>query len=139
MRHKVGWLGDVRGASAVEFAILTPIFLLMLAGTLAYGIYFSAAHSLEQLAADAARASIPGLNHIERNRLVRQFLDGHAETYLLIARSRLTFSIRDKPADPPQYHVTLRYDANHLPIWNLYPPLPHPGRFIVTTSTIGPP
>ncbi|HUH75868.1 MAG TPA: TadE/TadG family type IV pilus assembly protein [Devosia sp.] len=142
MRHRLDWIGDVRGASAVEFAILTPLFLLMLTGMLAYGIYFGAAHSLQELAADAARASIAGLNQIERNRLVQQFLDGHAESYLLIARNRLTFSIGDKPADLAQYHVTLRYDVTQLPIWNLYPPLPLPNRFIVTTSTVrrdGPP
>lgn len=136
MRHRVGWVDDVRGTSAVEFAILTPVFLLMLTGMLAYGIYFGAAHSLQQLAADAARTSIAGLNQLERNRLVQQFLDGHAESYMLIARNRLSFSIGDKPGDLTQYLVTLRYDAKDLPIWNLYPPLPLPSRFIVTTSTI---
>jgi Flp pilus assembly protein TadG len=50
------------GASAVEFAIIAPVFILMIVGMLAYGIYFGAANSVQQIAADAARTSIAGLN-----------------------------------------------------------------------------
>lgn len=129
-------LRDIRGSSAVEFALLTPVFLLMLTSMLAYGIYFGAAHSLQQLAADAARTSIAGLNQNERNLFVQSFLDENAGDYMLIDRSRLTFTIGDKPGDPNQYRVTLSYDAAQLPIWNLYPPLPLPNKRIAVSSTI---
>jgi Flp pilus assembly protein TadG len=130
------WLRDTRGSSAVEFALLTPVFLLMLTGMLAYGIYFGAAHSLQQLAADAARTAIAGLNQTERDLFVQRFLDTNAGDYMLIDRDRLSFSIGDKPDDPNQYHVTLSYDATQLPIWNLYPPLPLPSDQIAVSSTI---
>lgn len=136
MRPYAGWVRDTRGTSAVEFAILTPVFLLLVTGMLAYGIYFGAASSLQQLSADAARTAIAGLNETERNRLVRTFLDNNAGDYLLIDRSLLTFSIGDKPGDTSQYQVTLRYDASQLPIWNLYPPLPLPNASIASRSTI---
>lgn len=136
MRTPAAWVRDSSGTSAVEFAILTPVFLLLLTGMLAYGIYFGAAHSLQQLAADAARTAIAGLNETERNSLVRTFLDGNAGDYMLIDRNRLSFTIGDKPGDPSQYRVTLRYDASQLPIWNLYPPLPLPGAEIAYSSTI---
>jgi Flp pilus assembly protein TadG len=48
------------GTAAVEFAILLPFYLFFLLGMLAYGIYFGAAHSVQQLAADAARTAIAG-------------------------------------------------------------------------------
>lgn len=131
-----GWVRDDRGTSAVEFAILTPVFLLLLTGMLAYGIYFGAAHSLQQLAADAARTAIAGLDETERDALVTRFLDANAEVYDLIERDRLTVTIGDKPDDPDQYRVTLVYDASELPIWNLYLPLPLPSQQIAYSSTI---
>ena len=136
MRALAGLARDNSGTSAVEFAILTPVFLLLLTGMLAYGIYFTAAHSLQQLAADAARTAIAGLNQPERNMLVTDFLDANAESYALIDSDRLTVSIGDKPGDPDHYRVTLTYDASDLPIWNLYLPLPLPSQEIAYTSTI---
>lgn len=136
MRLAAGLVRDTRGTSAVEFAILAPVFVLLLTGMLAYGIYFGAASSLQQLSADAARTAIAGLSEDERNVLVQQYLDANAGDYMLIDRQLLTFSIGDKPGDPSQYKVTLRYDASQLPIWNLYPPLPLPSQHIAYSSTI---
>lgn len=136
MRPLAAWTRDTTGTSAVEFAILTPVFLLLLTGMLAYGIYFGAANSLQQLSADAARTAIAGLDEDERNDLVEEFLDANADDYMLIDRNLLTFSIGDKPGDPSHYRVTLRYDASQLPIWNLYPPLPLPSPDIAYSSTI---
>lgn len=131
-----GCARDARGTAAVEFAILTPVFLLLLTGMMAYGVYFGAAHSLQQLAADAARTAIAGLTEGERNRLVNAYLDANADSYMLIDRRLLTASIGDKPSDPDHYNVTLRYDASELPIWNLYLPLPLPSRTLAYSSMI---
>lgn len=130
------WVAQTGGAAAIEFAILTPVFLLMLTGMLAYGIYFGAVHSLQQLAADAARTSIAGIDEPERNRLVRAFISGHASEYMLIEGDRLDYEFGDHPTDPNQYLVTLRYDAANLPIWNLYPPLPLPSKRIALSASI---
>lgn len=124
------------GTAAIEFAILTPVYLLMLTGMLAYGIYFGAAHALQQLAADAARTAIAGRNEAERNLLVADFLDRNAAAYMLIDPARLTHSIGDSATDPNQYEVRLTYSASLLPIWNLYPPLPLPSDTIVYGATI---
>jgi Flp pilus assembly protein TadG len=123
-------------AAAIEFAILTPVFLLMLTGMMAYGIYFGAAHSVQQIAADAARTSIAGLDAGERDRLVEAFIAANAGDYLLIEPDHLTYEVGGKLADVSQYQVIVRYDASDLPIWNLYLPLPLPGRTIIYTSTI---
>lgn len=136
VRSHVALLWHERGAAAIEFAILTPVFLLMLMGMLAYAIYFGAAHAVQQLAADAARTAIAGLSRAERDYLVTQFIEHNAGAYGLLDPERLSHSIGDNPADPNQYMVTLHYDAAHLPIWNLYPPLPLPSQQIVYGSTI---
>lgn len=135
-RHRPCFFSDNRGGAAVEFAILAPVYLLMLCGMLAYGLYFGAAHSLQQLAADAARISIAGLDRAERDDLVGSYLNRHAGDYMLISRQFLTYAIGDDPADLTQYRVVLRYDAIELPIWNLYPPLPMPSRYMVYGATI---
>ena len=124
------------GTAAIEFAILTPVYLLMLAGMLAYGIYFGAAHALQQLAADAARTAIAGRDATERDLLVSDYLRRNAAAYMLIDPARLVHTIGDSAADPNQYEVRLSYDAAHLPIWSLHPPLPLPGRTIVYGATI---
>jgi Flp pilus assembly protein TadG len=124
------------GTAVIEFAILTPVYLLMLTGMLAYGIYFGTAHALQQLAADAARTAIAGRDEAERNLLVADFLARNAAGYMLIDPARLTHAIGDSAADPNQYEVRLSYDASALPIWNLYPPLPLPSQTIAYGATI---
>lgn len=127
---------DRSATAAIEFAILTPVFLLMMTGMLAYGIYFAAGQALQQLAADAARTAIAGINRSERDHLVGTYLSRNAATYVLIDPSRLHHEIGESSTDPNQYVVRLRYDATDLPIWNLYPPLPLPAREMVYGATI---
>ena len=127
---------DSTGAAALEFAILAPLFMLFAAGMLAYGIYFGAAHSVQQLAADAARTSIAGLSDSERNTLVGQFIDANAGGYPLIDPAALRYAVGPQPGDADEYRVTLSYDASNLPIWDLYVPLPLPSRTISYASVI---
>ena len=127
---------DRRGTAAIEFAILTPVFLLLVFGMIAYAIYFGAAHSVQQLAADAARTSIAGLSGAERNTLVKAFILRNADGYVFVDAADLTYEIADKANDPNEYRVILRYDASSLPIWNLGVPLPLPSRVITYASTI---
>ncbi|MGV3574197.1 MAG: TadE family protein [Devosia sp.] len=135
-RHRSSILCDTTGGAAVEFAILAPVYIMMLCGMLAYGLYFGAAHSLQQLAADAARISIAGIDGAERDSLVQNYLNRHAGDYMLLDREFLTYAIGDDPDDPTQYRIALRYDAIELPIWNLYPPLPMPSRYMAYGATI---
>jgi Flp pilus assembly protein TadG len=57
---------DRRGATIVEFALVLPLLAILLLGILAYGQYFLLAHSAQQLANDAARATVAGLSPGER-------------------------------------------------------------------------
>lgn len=113
-------LGEKKGASAVEFAIVAPIFILILLTTIAYGIYLSVAGSVQQIAADAARVAVAGLNASERNLLARDFITRSTLNYYLLEPSNLVVSVADDAKNANQFTVMLEYDASNLPIWKLY-------------------
>jgi Flp pilus assembly protein TadG len=102
----------------------------------AYGIYFGAANSIQQIAADAARTAIAGLNQTERQTLVASFVTNNAGGYPFVDASKLTYQAKDSTADGNQFVVSIQYDAHNLPIWNLFPGLAMPGTTISRQSTI---
>jgi len=59
-------LHDRRGASAVEFALVAPLFVLLLCGICVYAVWFLLAISVQSLATESARASLGGLDDSER-------------------------------------------------------------------------
>ncbi|WP_406873842.1 TadE/TadG family type IV pilus assembly protein [Aminobacter sp. P9b] len=127
---------DQSGTSAIEFAIVAPVFILLVFGMIAYGIYFGALHSVQQMAADAARTAIAGLDENERKTLAQRYIDLNADGYVFIDRKKLVVEVKDSDKDSEQFVVSLRYDAGHLPIWNLLPMLPLPEKTISRSSTI---
>lgn len=130
------FLTDRKATSAVEFSIVAPIFILMIFGMCAYGIFFGTSHSVQQLAADAARASIPGLNLSERKMIAEDFIDKNLKSYMFLTREFMEVELEGSDADSNQFLISLEYDASKLPIWNLYPPLPLPSKTIKKTSTV---
>lgn len=124
-----------RGVAAVEFAIIAPVFLFMVAGMIAYGVYFGAAHSVQQMAAEAARASVAGLDDDERRDLAVAVI-GSATSGGFLIPENLEVEVAPLPDQDDIYVITVIYDASHLPIWNLGPPLPLPDRQIRRSSAI---
>jgi len=125
-----------QAASAIEFAIVGPLFILIIFGMIAYGIYLGAAINVEQLAADAARASLAGLDEEERQELATEFIKTNSAEYMLIQPEHISVSVAASKIDPNQFKVAVRYDASQLPIWNLYLPIPLPEKIIERSSTI---
>lgn len=124
------------GVAALEFAIIAPVMMMILFGIIAYGIFFGAANSVQQLAANSARAAMGGLSLDERQSLV----DNYVETFLaqdgLLLQQHLAVTV-DQPEDDDTFvKVTVAYDASQLPVWNLYQGLPMPERRIVRQSLI---
>lgn len=120
----------------MEFAIVSPLFLLMLMGMIAYGIFFGASHSLQQIAADAARTAISGLNSKERQEMAQTYIARNANDYSFVDGRKLTVKVGDNIKDPNQFNVEVSYDATGLPIWNLFPGVIMPSSTIVKKSTI---
>lgn len=136
LHDRRSFAAETSGAAAVEFALLLPLYLFLVLGMTAYGIYFGAAHSVQQLSADAARTAVAGLDARERQDLARQFIERNADGYLFIDLDRLTVEVGDSGADASQFDVTLSYDARQLPIWGLWERLPMPSKTILRRATI---
>ena len=124
------------GTSAVEFALIAPIFILLIMGMAAYGIFFGASHSVQQIAADAARSAIAGLTEGERKTLAANFVSTNAGGYPFIETSKVTVATHDSAADGSQFIVRISYDASALPIWYLMTGLVLPDMTISRQSTI---
>lgn len=122
------------GTSAVEFALLSPLYLLLVAGTMAYGLYLGTSHSLQQIAADAARAAVAGLSPQERRDIALEYVAANAGTYPLIEAGNL--SVTASEGEASRFVVSLGYDASSLPIWNLLDGLPLPRTTIERRASI---
>ena len=115
---------------------MAPVLLFLMLGMTAYGIYFGAAHSVQQIAADAARTALAGLDETERVTLTRNFMAHNAAGYPFIEADKLVFDVASNPIDPNQFVVVVAYDARALPVWSLFPDLPLPGATIRRKSTV---
>ena len=135
-RRIVARLRENDGAAAVEFAIVLPVFLMLLAGMIAYGIYFGAANSVAQLAADAARTSVAGLSDEERRTIAEGHVRANASTYPLLDGQDIEVDAGPLPADASQFRVVVRFDARKLPIWTYAAFLPLPSRTIESSAVI---
>lgn len=113
-----------------------PIFLTMMLGITAYGIYIAATHSLAQLAADAARASVEGLTNTERERIARSNIALNASNYPLLKTNKITVQAGPLASDANQFRVALTYNAESLPIWGFATFLPLPSKIIVRSAVI---
>lgn len=110
-------LTDQSGAAAVEMATVFPFFLTICLGILAFGIYFGASHSVQQLAADAARYSIAGLDNEERVSLSTGYVIKNAGKYPLLDSRRVAVTAAPSADDASNLVVRVTYNARELPIW----------------------
>lgn len=69
-------LADERGTTIVEAAICLPLIITLMVGAMNYGMWFMAAHSLQQAANEGARASLAALNAAERDAIVNEIVGG---------------------------------------------------------------
>lgn len=114
------------GSAAIEFALVAPVFLAMLLGILVYGLYFGLSHSVEELAAQAARVSVAGLDDQERETLAEAYLTDNERYYPLIEPARLTVAAGPASGEPDVFVVTLHYDLTDS-VLDLFPRiLPNP-------------
>lgn len=124
------------GVAAIEFAIVAPVFFLMIFGLLAYAIYFGMVHSVQQLAADAARASVAGITSTERAALAQNNVRVSIGNYPLLDPRRLTVAATPSSSDPNLFSVDLRYDASTNTIFFLEGLVPMPPRVIERQAVI---
>lgn len=121
-----------KGVALIEFAVIAPIFVMILAGIVAYGGYFWRAHSLQQIANDAARTALPGLTANEREELARDIVMRELEPLAGLPSDKAEVSISEAN---DTLVVTLVYDASNDAFLQLGL-IPLPDRRIRRTAAI---
>ena len=134
--HLSRWLRCREGASAVEFAIIFPLFLVVLFGIISFGAYLAVVHGVQQLAAEATRAAVAGLSDSERVTLALDNINGNVNSYPMISSKRLTLTSASTDAASQNFSVTLRYDASDMFVFNLPVFAPQPSPIIVRSASI---
>ena len=124
-----------RGATAVEFAMVLPLFLAIVFGIVVFGSYLAVIHGVQQLAAEAARSSMAGMNESERGSLASTYVSANASTYPLIDATHLTVNAATSAANANVFVVTVRYDASSMFIYAL-PFVPMPPSAIARSAAI---
>jgi Flp pilus assembly protein TadG len=126
-------LRDERGVAAIEFAVILPVFLLLLFGIICYGGYFWMAHDVQQTANDAARAALAGLDATERQQLAERSVATHVADggSLTLGKTKVRVAERDD-----NVIVTVSYDARGSAFWRVMSLLPMPSTTIDRTATV---
>ena len=107
-----------RGASAVEFAMLLPVFLSLVFGIVVFGSYLAVVHGLQQLAAEAARSSVAGMSSTERSSIATSYVSANIGTYPLISPNNVSVSAAVSGTDPNVFVVTVSYKrSRHVPFF----------------------
>jgi Flp pilus assembly protein TadG len=127
---------DCQAASAVEFALLLPLFLVVLFGIISFGVYLGMAHDVRQLAAEAARSSVAGLTDSERTSLAASYVTQNVAYYALLTPNRVTVNAAASPADANVFVVTVSYDASNSFIYMLPQFFPTPSPNIAMSAAI---
>jgi Flp pilus assembly protein TadG len=125
-----------RATSAVEFALVMPLFLMLVFGIVVYGSYLAVVHGVQQLAAEAARSSISGLSEAERSSLARSYVTNNATSYPLIVPTNLVVNAATSASDANVFIVTVNYNAAGMFIFTLPTFVPAPPTQIARSAAI---
>lgn len=117
-----GLLGDVAGASAVEFAILMPVFLILLVAGVAFGQGFYAIGSVQWAVEQTARdLMIDGnLSEAQYEARVRELASAFTGMDFAVSYSTVGYG----EIEVMQVRTTLRYPVRiplMNPVWLTYP------------------
>ena len=124
------------GNAAVEFALVMPILLVLFAGISAFGIYLGAAHTLREIAAEAARASVAGVSDGERASLAQAAVQRSLASSAIFKAGSVGVSVGTSPSDATVYTVTLTYDSSVLGLKSLGKLVPLPPDVFTSTVSV---
>lgn len=110
-RRLAGRLSACDGAVALEFALVAPLFLLLVFGTMIFAIYFATFVAVIHGSAEGARASIGGFTNAERAQLARDRVQALLSGYQpLLNPVRATVTTQPVTSGGrPAYRVAVAY------------------------------
>lgn len=123
---------DRRGVAVIEFALVLPLLAVLLLGVLGYGQYFLLAHSAQQIANDAARATIAGLSSAERVALANAMVAREIMQLPNMGAGQVAVAV-EEAGDLVNVHV--RLDATSNALFSLQM-LPMPDALIERRGTV---
>ena len=106
---------DLRGVAVIEMAIVLPVLLIILMGIVTYGDWFLTAHSVQQVANDAARASLAGVNATDRANIVNASVATSVRRGGTLSAKLTSVAIDD---DGATLVVHLSYNASSNPLFS---------------------
>ena len=124
---------DRRGVAVMEFALVAPLLALIAMGILNYGQYFLLAHSTQQIANDAARATIAGLSAAERVTLAEAMVTKEM-TQLPVGAGQVAVAVTENGTDK-LVTVKVRVDASSNAMFKLKI-VPMPEAIIERSGTV---
>ncbi|MBX3518969.1 MAG: pilus assembly protein [Xanthobacteraceae bacterium] len=127
---------DRSGAAAIEFAIVGPLFFMVLLGVLIFAIYFGTVHSVQQIAAEAARATVQGLSETERAELAQNQVRNIVGSYPLIDPNYLTVTAATSQTDANLFNVSISYDASRSIVFAFEGLIPMPPKTIARSAVV---
>ncbi|WP_122466447.1 MULTISPECIES: TadE/TadG family type IV pilus assembly protein [Brevundimonas] len=121
------------GVAAVEFAIIVPLLMLVLASIVVWGGWLWLAQGVQSLASESARAALGGLDATERRSLARAYVADQGEAVVGLPAER---AVVDVTSNSSVIRVDVRYDVAGHPILILSSLTPSPPQVITRTAII---
>ncbi len=125
-----------KGTAALEFAIVSPLLILMFLAMMLFGFYLTLLHEVQELASSGARASVGGVTQAERSQLANQFIYSFIGNSGLLVASDLTVTTVTIGSPPTSYQVSVSYNLKDTPIPALGRLVNIPNNTIERTATV---
>ena len=122
------------GATAVEFALVAPMLIIVLFGIVGFGAVISIQNGLQQLVAEAARASVAGLSDPERKQLAQAVVTANVGSYPFIDPTKVVLSTSAPTVN--SFMVTVRYDMSGLFAYSMLSSLPLPNPAVTRSAVV---
>lgn len=107
---------DQRAVSAVEFALIAPVLILLVFGIVSFGTILATYNGVQQLAAEAARSSIAGLSNAERAQLAQAYVTQNVKAYPFIDPNKVQVTTSSQSMT---FQVTVAYDMSGSYVFTL--------------------
>jgi Flp pilus assembly protein TadG len=135
-RHPAHFRGAEGGTAALEFAIVSPVLILMFLGMMLFGLYLTLLHEVQELASSGARASVAGVTQAERSQLANQFIYNFIANSGLLISSDLTVTTATIGSPPTEFQVSVSYNLKDTPLPLLGRLVNVPNNTIQRTATV---
>ncbi|AYV49348.1 pilus assembly protein TadE [Caulobacter flavus] len=124
---------DRTGTALVEFALVCPMLIMLVVGMLGWGAYFWMAHSVQQVANDAARAAVAGLNGAERASLAKAAVTEGMADYSGLDGSLVKTTVTERS---DRTVVSVSYDASKTVVFAFSKIAPMPSSMITRQASV---